>query len=55
MRMLILELQNRIFFKKLNELIASNIDDSIYTVEDLAKDLNISSAIISQSKSDFRD
>jgi AraC-like DNA-binding protein len=41
MRMLILELQNRIF-RKLNELIASNIDNSIYTVEDLAKDLNIS-------------
>ncbi|MFT6688729.1 MAG: signal transduction histidine kinase/DNA-binding response OmpR family regulator [Saprospiraceae bacterium] len=30
------------FLRKLNELIASNIDNSIYTVEDLAKDLNIS-------------
>jgi len=30
------------FLRKLNELIASNIDSSIYTVEDLAKDLNIS-------------
>ena len=30
------------FLRKLNELIAMNIDNSIYTVEDLAKDLNIS-------------
>jgi signal transduction histidine kinase/DNA-binding response OmpR family regulator len=30
------------FLRKLNELIALNIDNSIYTVEDLAKDLNIS-------------
>ena len=30
------------FLKKLNELIASNIDNSIYTVEDLAKELHIS-------------
>jgi AraC-like DNA-binding protein len=39
--MLILELEQN-FLRKLNELIASNIDNSIYTVEDLAKDLNIS-------------
>lgn len=30
------------FLRKLNELISLNIDNSIYTVEDLAKDLNIS-------------
>lgn len=30
------------FLRKLNELIGSNIDNSIYSVEDLAKDLNIS-------------
>jgi AraC-like DNA-binding protein/CheY-like chemotaxis protein len=30
------------FLRKLNELIAANIDKSLYTVEDLAKDLNIS-------------
>lgn len=30
------------FLRKLNELIEVNIDKSIYTVEDLAKDLNIS-------------
>jgi ABC-type sugar transport system substrate-binding protein/AraC-like DNA-binding protein/nitrogen-specific signal transduction histidine kinase/ActR/RegA family two-component response regulator len=30
------------FLRKLNELIAANIDKSLYTVEDLAKDLTIS-------------
>jgi ABC-type sugar transport system substrate-binding protein/AraC-like DNA-binding protein/nitrogen-specific signal transduction histidine kinase/ActR/RegA family two-component response regulator len=30
------------FLRKLNELISANIDKSLYTVEDLAKDLNIS-------------
>ncbi len=30
------------FLRKLNELIEKNIDKSLYTVEDLAKDLNIS-------------
>ncbi len=30
------------FLRKLNELIETNIDKSLYTVEDLAKDLNIS-------------
>jgi YesN/AraC family two-component response regulator len=32
----------QVFLRKLNELIASNIDNSAYTVEDLAKDLSIS-------------
>ncbi len=40
--MLTLAFPNRISLRKLNELIEINIDKSLYTVEDLAKDLNIS-------------
>lgn len=34
--------KEQVFLKKLNELLEKNIDSSIYTVEDLAKDLSIS-------------
>ena len=34
--------KEQLFLRKLNELLEKNIDSSIYTVEELAKDLNIS-------------